>query len=352
LHLSRAWEVATATSGPLALEVLANEGPFAVVISDMGMPGMDGATLLRTIRQRFPDTVRILLTGHWALDAAMGAVNEGDCFRVITKPCPPQVFVSVVEAAVQQYGLITGERVLLEQTLCGTIEALTNVLMLTNPTAFGRAARITRLVRALVAELALTERWPVEAAAMMSQLGASVLAPDTAEKVYASEVLSETEREVLDRLPTLTEQMLKDIPRLEPVREILATYRACGTDAHAREAIAKYSVGARVLKVAVDLEDVERSGKTSRAAAVEALRGGDVEYDPRVLEALVAVSERQQQVRVLPLADLREGMVLADDVRTSAGTLVAVSGYRISAAFLERVKNLAVTEPLQVFDTR
>jgi DNA-binding NtrC family response regulator len=111
VHLSRNWEVTTATSGEAALELLAQQG-FAVVISDMRMPGMDGAALLRTIGQRYPETVRILLTGH---RASIGGgrretpeVDDG-IFRVLTKPCPPHVLVAAVEAAVQQYNRTVGE---------------------------------------------------------------------------------------------------------------------------------------------------------------------------------------------------------------------------------------------------
>jgi DNA-binding NtrC family response regulator len=109
LHLSRVGEVVTATSPTLALELLAKEGPFAVVISDMRMPGMDGATLLAMVRQRFPDTVRILLTGHCEGEATIKAAIDGGFFRVLTKPCAPRVLLPVVEDAVRHYCRSVGE---------------------------------------------------------------------------------------------------------------------------------------------------------------------------------------------------------------------------------------------------
>jgi DNA-binding NtrC family response regulator len=108
VHLSRSWEVTTATSGALALDLLARQG-FAVVISDMRMPGMDGATLLRTIQERYPDTVRILLTGQRQPDDAIVGVVDGAFFRVLTKPCPPPVLVAAVQAAVEQYYRTVGD---------------------------------------------------------------------------------------------------------------------------------------------------------------------------------------------------------------------------------------------------
>jgi DNA-binding NtrC family response regulator len=106
LHLSPLWDVVTATSAARALGLLDGQGAFAVVISDMRMPGMDGATLLGIVQQRFPDTVRILLTGHWD---AIVPTNEGAFFRVLTKPCAPHVLVPAVKAAVQEYQRTVGE---------------------------------------------------------------------------------------------------------------------------------------------------------------------------------------------------------------------------------------------------
>jgi hypothetical protein len=308
---------------------------------------MDGATLLRTIRKNSPDTVRILLTGHWDLNAAIVGVNEGDFFRVLTKPCPPHMVVSAMEAAAAQYGLIKAERVLLEETLCRTIEVMMDVLCLANPTAFGRTARVTMLVSDLAAELSLPDRWQVEVAAMLYQLGAVVLHPETAEKAYGGQVLSSQEHEALERLPAFAAQRLRDIPRLEPVREILET---CKLPRGAKPTSETVRMGAQILKAAIDLDDLERSGKQPRSAAVEALRGGDV--DPTVLEALVALSVRRRSVSELPLAAIREGMVLAEDVRAPTGALLAVSGYSVTTAFLERARNIAsLAKPVLVFDS-
>ena len=73
--LYRDFEVETAVGGADALAILEKSGPYAVVISDMRMPGMLGAELLSRIKEAYPDTVRMLLTGYTDIDAAMRAVN-------------------------------------------------------------------------------------------------------------------------------------------------------------------------------------------------------------------------------------------------------------------------------------
>jgi DNA-binding NtrC family response regulator len=117
-------ESTTATSGKAGLERLSSDGPFAVVVSDMRMPEMNGAAFLAQVRERAPDTVRVLLTGQADLDSAIAAVNEGQIFRFLTKPCAPEMLISSLRAAEEQHRLITAERVLLEQTLHGAVKAL------------------------------------------------------------------------------------------------------------------------------------------------------------------------------------------------------------------------------------
>jgi response regulator RpfG family c-di-GMP phosphodiesterase len=355
LHLRRGYEVQTRTSGADALGWLEGNRSISIILSDMRMPGMDGATFLGRARQLVPDAVRILLTGQADLDSAIAAVNEGQIFRFLTKPCTPTVLLSAVEAAAQQYRLITAERVLLEQTLHGSVKALTDVLALTNPTSFGRATRIKQLVSELATKLSMSERWHVEVAAMLSQLGSITLPAETAEKVYYGQPLSERESKMVARLPAVTEQLLGNIPRLEPVREILASHRkplwASAGSVREKSAV---RVGAQVLRVAADFDTLESQGNAT-SIVVETLRGRDGQYDPVVLDALSAIrggAGPRAEIRELPLGALREGMVFADDVRMSAGTLLAARGYEVTASFVERAGNFrpgAVKEPIRVF---
>jgi DNA-binding NtrC family response regulator len=115
--LYRDYDVSIATGAEAALACLDPGAPFAVVMSDMQMPGMSGAALLAEMKQRAPDTVRLLLSGQGALAPALLAANEGQIFRFLTKPCPPETLMRALADAVNQYRLSTSERLLLEQAL-------------------------------------------------------------------------------------------------------------------------------------------------------------------------------------------------------------------------------------------
>src|SRR2546425_12554409 len=101
-HLRKEYDVRTALSGAAGLQVLKEMGGAAVVLSDMRMPEMDGATFLHHVMHFYPDATRMLLTGEPGQDAAVAAVNKAQIFRFLKKPCPPAELKVAVEAGVTQ----------------------------------------------------------------------------------------------------------------------------------------------------------------------------------------------------------------------------------------------------------
>jgi len=109
------FETYTANSGEKGLASAKQNGPFAVVISDMRMPGMNGAQFLAQIRKNSPDTVRMLLTGFTDLEAAIAAVNEGNIFRFLTKPCRKDELVSAINLGLDRYRSVVKEKELIKK---------------------------------------------------------------------------------------------------------------------------------------------------------------------------------------------------------------------------------------------
>lgn len=105
-HLTGHFALSCASNGVEALDVLESEGPFAVVVSDMRMPLMDGRALLREIRRRSPATVRMVLSGHADFDAVVAAVNEGGMFQFHLKPVHPETLHASIDRAVLQHQLL------------------------------------------------------------------------------------------------------------------------------------------------------------------------------------------------------------------------------------------------------
>jgi response regulator RpfG family c-di-GMP phosphodiesterase len=346
----RIFDVRTATGATAALAMLRQEpDAYAVILSDMRMPGMFGSEFLREARAVAPASVRILLTGYADLDSAIRAVNDAQLFRFLTKPCESEQLVRAGLAALAQHRLVTAERVLLEQTLRGCVNALVEVLALASPAAFGRAGRVRDYVRKFAETLALENRWEIEVAAMLAHIGAVTLPSQTAEKLYTGHSLSPEEKAMVDRMPQSARRLLANIPRLDGVVKILDAYNG-RSPANGEPP----PVGANMLRIAVDYEELESSGLTD-TVALGAMRGRG-SYDPQLLDAfsrVVGVGGQAPLVRELSLSDLRTGMTLADDVQTLGGQLLVARGQTVSDHLLERLTNLRadLREPLRVIES-
>ena len=215
--LHKEFAIETAKQGRAGLEAIRTRGPFAVIVSDLRMPEMDGIHFLTAVRECAPESVRIMLTGQADLNTAIAAVNEGNIFRFLTKPCPPETLGKALRAALEQHRLMEAERVLLKKTLIESVQVLTETLGLVNPAAFTRTSRVKRYVKHMAAQLHLPDVWQFELAAMLSQIGCVTLPPDVFDKVYAGQPLSKDEQQMFSDHPKVASNLLAKIPRLEAI---------------------------------------------------------------------------------------------------------------------------------------
>jgi diguanylate cyclase (GGDEF)-like protein len=119
-NLHGRFTVMTANSGTEALDILSEHGPFAVVLSDLRMPSMDGIELLRRVRHQYPETIRIMLSGNADLAATIQAVNSGGIQHLLLKPSSPEELRNVLENACAEFDRQAKERALaLEDPMLG-----------------------------------------------------------------------------------------------------------------------------------------------------------------------------------------------------------------------------------------
>lgn len=355
--LRKRFPIETALCAQEGLRAIVEHGPYAVVVADMRMPQMNGVEFLAKVKELAPSTVRMMLTGNADQQTALEAVNEGQIFRFMTKPCAPEVFGKVLDAGLEQYRLIMSEKDLLGNTLRGSIKVLSEVLSLTNPVAFGRASRVHRLVGQLCKELRLDRGWLIEIAALLSQIGCVAIPEETLVKVYQREPLSPAEQQAYERHPEIATALLGHIPRLEEVSEIIAhqndQYSLASAVPDTRRA-PDAVLGSRILKLALDWDALVSNGMSNELAVAEIIdRCGW--YDPRVLDALtnlISVSATHVVKRIGP-HELLDGMILADDVRSVKGTLLCAKGQQVTrsmrACLRNHIVNVGVQLPIKVF---
>ncbi len=355
-QLRKQFTIDTAAGGEEGLAMIHGQGPYAVVVSDLHMPGLSGIQFLSRVRQAAPDTVRVMLTGNADLQRAIEAVNEGHIFRFLTKPCTPASLTQVLEAGVAQYRLVVAEKELLDKTLRGSVQALTEVLSLVNPLAFSRATRAHRLVQKLAAVLQVADPWPIEMAALLSQVGCVTVPESVLKKAYSKADMDPDERRMIEAHPRAGRELIDRIPRLEEVAAIVA-YQAKRFDGEGPPADdlrgEALPLGARLLKVALDFDSLELLG-CSRTEALDRLRHRAGWYDPAVVDALrqILLDERQVTTCWIPVRELKCAMVLAADVLKDNGSLLVSKGQEITPPLLWRLQNFAargmIREPVQV----
>ncbi len=329
-----------------AFAAIEENGPYSVVISDMRMPVMNGAEFLNKMRENTPDTVRLLLTGYTDIGSAIDAINRGNIFRFLTKPCEPEVLSGAITDAIRQYHLIHSEKELLEQTLIGSIKVLTDVLSAANPEAFGRSMRIAHYVRHISKKLKLPSPWCVEAAATLSQLGCITLESDLMLRAFSGSALSPDEQAGFDAHPLAAMELLKNIPRLEPASWMIAQQLKHDIPEADSEfpgfSAADLLLGAKIVKVAVAFEQM-REKFPAKDAALKRLRERRSEFDSSLLDTLLDLQPLggAKQLRKVSTARLRAGMVLDQEIKNGQGVLLVAKGQELTTALIMRLDNHA-----------
>jgi CheY-like chemotaxis protein len=337
--LGREFALETAVGGQEALALLAEKGPYAVVVSDMRMPGMDGIQLLSRIKSASPDTIRVMLTGHADTETAINAINEGSIFRFLSKPTSKEMMAKTLTAALVQYGLVTAEKQLLEQTLSGALQVLTEVLSLVNPAAFSRASRARRYIHHVVTSMKLGNPWQYEAAAMLSQLGCVTLAPETIDAAYKGETLPPNEQAQYDAHPNVAYQLLSKIPRLEPIAWMIQHQNRSVSQSENKE-LPDMRRAAEILRVVLAYEEATHGG-SSRTEVAHTLARQNTELGPEFFAALVALDPNAEegQAKKCGIEELYPGMIIQQDVQSNSGTLLVSAGQEVTAAVISKLKN-------------
>ena len=354
--LSQEFRVVTAETPEEGLRIMEHEGPFAVIVSDMKMPGMNGVEVLSYAQEINPDTVRVLLTGYADQQSAIDAVNIGNIFRFLTKPCELDTLAAVLRAGIRQYQLIISEKELLEHTLLGIVGVLSQILTLVNPVAQNKATRLKRYCRHIAHALKLKEKWLLEMAAILSQLGCLTIPPEVLARHGAGGVLKKEELQMIREHHVLAGKLLMHIPRFENIIEIIALHDK------PIEKFPRYAdqerqrnihLCGRILHVANGLDNFITTGVTP-TDALDLMRLDPKFYDPELLELFNSYEfGLENMVRMyVRCPDLNVQMIIDEDIYTSKGLLLITKGQPVTFPLLTGLLNFSrsvgIKEPFAV----
>ncbi len=341
-RLGLEFDLVTASSGEEALREIEENGPFAVAVTDMRMPQMDGIQFIENARKIAPDTVYIMLTGNQDLATATQAVNDGQVFRFLNKPCESQAIKQALDAGLRQYQLVAGEKELLHQTFVGAVSVLTDVLEIAQPEVFSQAPKIEQIVRELRSGLDIEDRWEYKLSARLGLLGFALLPEQERLSFEYALPSDQNSQAIFLRAASIACRVMERIPRLRSVAQIIGNQdgidgNICCICPTSESDIVH--LGATLLRIAVHWNCLTRSGMSNDAALIE-LKLCLPKLLPQLEDILLAVDLGYDEQRALDIAicDLQEGMILHDDVITKDGATLLRKGRRLTWMIIEKLR--------------
>ncbi len=347
----------TATGGQEALELMAVESEFAVIVSDMRMPNMSGAEFLEKAKGISPNSIRILLTGQTDLNSAMTAINKGQIFSFLTKPCPHEVLQETLINAVRQYRLVHSEKELLEKTVKGSIELLSELLAMVKPSIFSNFNRIKKYILHMATELGEIDTWDFEVAGMLYSLGYFTLPDELLEKALDQQCkLTSKEKNIVQDIPLVSSKLIKHIPRLESIAEMVRLSGDLGNLPNKNNSYHenRIQLGADLLKLALHFDKLLESGH-NKASAIQLMKQ-DLNIYSDLIEKLATIDIDDElegkNIRTVDVDDLLPGMILMEYLRTDGGSTLLAKGTELTESLLIRIKlytkNQKITRPLKI----
>ena len=341
--LYRDFTVHTAVGGPAGLAMMQQKGPFAVVVSDMRMPGMAGSEFLARARVLAPATVRMLLTGYSDLRETAAAVNDGNIAKYLNKPCNKDELIAALQSGVAQFRIAEAEKELLEGTLLGSIRTLSEILSAVSPDAFERSARISTCVRHLMTRTLLQAPWRAEAAAMLSQIGCLAFTSDILRAAHRGQDLSAEEQARYDRHPARASDLVGHIPRMDSVAWIIR-HQVFRTDDDSLpgmpdDEMQDLRLAGEMLRLALEYDTLWLRG-LPHAEIAFSLRQAVHTFPDALLDALETMKPLEHTLKParLTVAQVQIDMIINEDVRNYAGALLVGAGQPVSRAILMKLR--------------
>jgi response regulator RpfG family c-di-GMP phosphodiesterase len=374
--------VLTATSAATALTLL-EQMPIDLVISDMRMPGMDGAQLLEQVHLRWPQIVRILLTGQADLGSTVAAINRGRIFRFVHKPWDEHELLAAVQQGLQLQALQrekdrlealtqaqndalkrlnadlegrvtarTTELAAANDKLRGnylkSVKVFSNLLELRGAAFAGHGRRVAQLARDIARKMALPddEVLRIFVGGMLHDIGLIGACDRLVNRPVAR--FSDDELKLYRQHPLQAETTLMALDDMQPLMPVIRSHheRWDGQGFPDRLAGSAIPLGARVVAVADAFDylqhgimtDAHLSAQEARTLMANA-RGS--QFDPEIIDVFLHLTEPERPKPVLPLTRsgaLESGMVLAADVVSSQGLLLLTAGHVLTATLIDHLR--------------
>lgn len=355
-NLNHEFKVVTAETPEEGLHILEQGDSFSIIVSDMKMPRMNGVEVLCRAQEISPYTVRVLLTGYADQKSAIDAINIGKIFRFLTKPCELDTLMSILREGIYQHQLLVSEKELLNQTINGVVHILSQILTLVNPIAQNKSNRLAKYCNHVASKMQFKEKWLLETAAMLSQLGCLNIPSELLSRYNAGGILTEEELQMVKDHHLLAGKLLMHLPKFENVIEIIALHNKSISKSiqyQHDENLGVVNYCGEILNFANYLDRFIMAG-IPPADALELMKSEPDLSDPNLAECFNTYDfGLQNMVRMyVRCLDLEVKMIIDEDVYGNNGLLLVTKGQRVTFPILSGLlnfsRNIGVREPFAV----
>ena len=387
--------VVTAGDAVQALRRL-HEMPIDVVISDMRMPGMDGAALLEQVQQHWPGVARLLLTGHADMGSTIAAINRGRIFRYLQKPWDEHALLGALAEATERIALereksrleqLTREqneqlRTLnddlerrveartaelktandrIQRNYLKSIKVFSNLLELRGGQTAGHCRRVAEMARDIARKMGMPEEQVLQTfvAGLLHDIGLIGL-PD---RIFARPVqrLDPPDAALYRGHAVAAEQSLMALDDMQPLLPMIHAHheRHDGRGYPEKLSGAAIPVGARILAIADTFDDLQQGVLVdARMTALQARtlmrEGRGTQFDPEILDVFLHITEPEVPRRPtdvkLSSSALEADMVLSRDLVARTGLLMLSAGHRLTPSLIRRIGEFEQrTGPLDIY---
>jgi response regulator RpfG family c-di-GMP phosphodiesterase len=386
------YKVLTAESGAAGLVALENAERVDLVISDMRMPEMDGARFLELVRERWPDTVRLLLTGYSDVTSILAAINRGEIYRYITKPWDDNDILLVVRHALERRALeherdrlaalnaaqnealktlnasleakveertgellasrdaILGANKKLKSNFITTIKIFSTMIEMRGGHLAGHSRRVADLARRIAVKLGLdpVETQEVFIAALLHDIG-KIGFPDELLNLPVN-LMTGDFLGTFRKHPVRAEQLLMPLDDLQGVAAVLRAHMERFDGGGFPDAAVGLAIplGARILALASDYDNLQIGALVQRKVLPQDARqivydSSGKRYDPAVVAAFRALNEgdpvERQRDQACTAKALTPGTILSRDLVTAEGLMLLSADHVLDERMIQQVRD-------------
>lgn len=385
------YQVTVAGSGAEALGIMEDQ-VFDLVISDMRMPEMDGAQFLEQVKRRWPDSIRLLLTGYADVTSTVDAINKGEIYRYISKPWDDNELLLTVRQALERKALereklrlealterqneelrdlnANLELKVMERTVelrkahdklktsfMTSIKVFANLIELRGSNLAGHSRRVADLARKIGNRMDLSpaDAQDVFLAGLLHDIGKIGLPDHLLVKPVPQ--MNGDELGMYRKHPIKGEQSVMALEELRGAARIVRHHHERFDGQGYPDGLSGLGIplGARILSVANDFDGLQIGSLSVRRYSQEDAKkliaeGKGKRYDPQVIEAFLdivgKVEVRDNGEIEVGVADLKPGMILSRDMVTRDGVLLLAADYILDANLIRQIRDYASSESI------